>query len=118
MTNTAVEAATPPTTGIMLMIRSWIDSAEPGTTAASTSTAKTLTTDTATNTTDDAENNTAASSDTATTLNTDATPDTVPNAKHNNARQHRKSLKEEKLKILATNDLGGANIGQRTRLIS
>jgi hypothetical protein len=91
MTKTAVDAATPPTTGIIVMIKSWIDSAEPGTTVASTGGRS--------------------------KLNTDATPDAIPNAENDDARQGRKSLKEEQLKFLATDDLSRRDIGQGTRLV-
>jgi hypothetical protein len=91
MTNTAVEAATPPTTGIMLMIRSWIDSAEPGTAEASTGRRR--------------------------MSNTDATPDTIADAENDNARKNRQRLKEEELKFLIADDLGRANIGQGARLV-
>jgi hypothetical protein len=91
MTNTAVEAATPPTTGIIVMIKSWIDSAEPGTTAATTGQRR--------------------------KSNTDATPDAIANAENNDARQSRKSLKEKQLKFLAAYNFGRANIGQGTRLV-
>jgi hypothetical protein len=91
MTNTAVEAATPPTTGIIVIIRSWIDSAEPGTTAASTG-RKTMS-------------------------NTDATPNAIANAKNDNTGQHRQRLKQEELKFLTTYDLGRPDIGQGAGLV-
>jgi hypothetical protein len=86
-----VEAATPPTTGIIVMIKSWIDSAEPGTTDASTGR--------------------------RTMSNTDTTTDTIANAENDNARKNRQRLKEEELKFLAAHDLRRPDISQGARLV-
>jgi hypothetical protein len=116
MTNTAVEAATPPTTGIMVMIRSWIDSAEPGTTVATTGQRRKSNTDT---TADTAANRPPDPCKVAcsNTSNTDTTPDAVPNAENDNARKNGQRLKEEELKFLVAHDLGRPDIGQGARLV-